>query len=104
MEVSTGEKIKIFKDTDADSYIRYIKDNLHFRATIKGEYIVIGKPYKVYHTTNYGKQIKEARRAKKMTREQLAELCGVRATTVLDWEMGRRQPLDWRTVQKVLEI
>lgn len=104
MEVSTGDKIKVFKDTDADSYIRYIKDTLHYRATLKGDYIIIGNPYKSYHTTNYGKQIKEARRAKKMTREQLAEACGVKATTVLDWEMGRRQPREWWVVQKVLEI
>ena len=104
MEFEEGEKIKVFKDTDIDSYIRYIKDTLHYRATLKGDYIIIGRPYKSYHTTNYGKQIKEARRAKKMTREQLAEACGVRATTVLDWEMGRRQPREWRKVQKVLEI
>lgn len=104
MELQEGDKIKVFKDTDSESYIRFIKDNLHFRAKLKGEYIIIGKPYKVYNTTNYGKQIKEARRAKKMTREQLAEACGVKATTVLDWEMGRRQPREWWVVQKVLEI
>ena len=104
MELQEGDKIKVFKDTEVDSYIRYIRDNLHFRATLKGDYIIIGKPHKVYNTTNYGKQIKEARRAKRMTREQLAEACGVKATTVLDWEMGRRQPREWWVVQKVLEI
>ena len=104
MDIKEGDTIKVFADTDTNSYIRYIREILHFRATLKGEYIVIGKPYKAYNTTNYGKQIKEARRAKKMTREQLAELCGVKATTVLDWEMGRRQPREWWVVQKILEI
>lgn len=104
MEVSTGDKIKVFKDTEVDSYIRYIRDNLHFRATLKGEYIIIGKPYKAYNTTNYGEQIKQARRAKRMTREELAKACGVTLQTEIDWEMGRRQPREWWTVQKVLEI
>ena len=104
MELQEGEKIKVFDNTDTESYIRYIKETLHFRATLKGEYIIIGKPYKAYNTTNYGKQIKEARRAKKMTREELAEKCGVKVKTVLDWEMGRTMPKQWWVVQKVLEI
>ena len=104
MELQEGEKIKVFDNTDTESYIRYIKETLHFRATQKGDCIIIGKPYKAYHTTNYGKQIKEARRAKKMTREELAEKCGVRVQTVWDWETGRTMPKEWQTVQKILEI
>ena len=104
MELQEGDMIKVFENTDSESYIRFIKDNLHFRAKLKGEYIIIGKPYKSYNTTNYGKQIKEARRAKKMTREQLAEACGVKVATVYDWEIGRKMPKEWRKVQKILEI
>lgn len=104
MEVSTGDKIKVFKDTDADSYIRYIKDTLHYRATLKGDYIIIGKPYATYNTTNYSKQIMEARKAKKMSRKELAELCGVREKTVIDWELWGVVPKNWEKVQKILEI
>ena len=101
MQIETGDKIRIFEDTQTDSYITLFRE-LGYNSHVQGKYIVIGKPYK--KSTNYGKQIREARLKKKMTREQLAEIMGVSVSTVYQWEWGRCRPRDWRKLQKELDI
>jgi len=104
MDIKQGDKIKIFKDTDVDSYLRYIRHYLQLKAEIKGGYIVVGEPRRTYNTTDYSKQIKDARKKKKLSRQQLAALCGVKEQTVFDWEVRGIVPREWRKVQKILEI
>ena len=101
MDLKEGDKIKIFPDTDVLQYLDYIKRS-GFRATREGNYIVIGKPYEYYRSTDYGNQIKKARRAKGWTRAELAEKCGVKEATVFGWEIGRKRPQEWQKVQRIL--
>lgn len=102
MELKTGDKIKIFPNTNISSYLAYIKSEEGFNARVENGYIVIGEPYEWNRTSHYGNQIKRARKKKGWTRKQLAEKCGVKESTVLDWEFGRRRPKDWKTVQRAL--
>lgn len=103
MTFETGDKIKIFPDTPVISYKNLIM-SYGFEAKVEEDYIVVGEFHKSYNTTNYGKQLKNARRAMKMTRAELAEKCGVTPLTVFDWEVGRRRPREWWKVQKILGI
>lgn len=102
MELKTGDKIKIFPETNTASYIAYIKSELGFNSKVEGGYIVIGEPYEWNRTSHYGNQIKQARKKKGWTRKELADKCGVKESTVLDWEFGRRRPQEWQKVQKIL--
>lgn len=102
MELKTGDKIKIFPDTNIPQYVSFVQSELGFNAKVKGGYIEIGEPYEWNRTSHYGNQIKRARKKKGWTRKELADKCGVKESTVLDWEFGRRRPKDWQTVQKAL--
>ena len=104
MEIKAGDNITIYTDTDVESYLRYIRHYLQFKAEIKGGYIVIGEPKKTYNPTNYSKQIMEARKKKKMSRKELADLCGVKEDAVFNWEMHGIIPKNWKKVQKILGI
>lgn len=102
MEVSTGDKIKVFPNTDVEVYINYIEVVKGFEAELDGEYIVVGEPYVKHIDTAYAKQIKFFRKLRHMSREELAEKCLVTEQTVLKWELGRCIPREWWRVQKVL--
>ena len=101
MELKEGDRIKIFPDTNIYTYMNFIKDS-GFRCHLEGNHIVVDKAYEWHRTSVYGKQIKEARKAKGWTRAELAEKCGVRESTVFDWELGTRRPQEWQKVQKIL--
>lgn len=101
MDLKTGDKIKIFNQEDIEKYLTLVK-RLGFRASRQGYYVVVGEPY--LYTTDYGKQIKTARRNKGMTRTELADAVGVKPKTVFEWEIGRKAPKEWRKVQKILGI
>lgn len=105
MDLNTGDKIRIFENTDVDSYRRFIKEQ-GFRARLKGDYLIIGEPYarSEKKSIEYGKQIRRARRDNSMTRQELADAVGVTTETVFKWEIGRQIPRDWKKVQKVLGI
>lgn len=104
MEVSTGDKIKVFKDTDVEAYINYIEIEKGFEAELDGDYIIVGEPYVKHIDTSYAKQIKFFRKLRNMSREELAEKCLVTEQTVWNWELGRCIPREWWRVQKVLRF
>lgn len=101
IKIETGDKIRIFENTQTDSYITLFRE-LGYNSHVQGKYIVIGKPYR--QSTNYGKQIKEARLKKGLTREEVAKIMGVTVNCVYCWEWGRTRPRDWKKLQKELDI
>ena len=100
-EFQTGDTIKIYPNTDIKVYKRMIND-AGFYARREGNLIIVGEPF--VKVPSYAKQIRSARIAKEMTRQQLAEVMGVSEYAVYDWEVGRHNPKDWRKLQKVLGI
>lgn len=100
-ELKTGDKIKIFKESDVQPYKDLCKHQ-GFKSHRKGNYIIVDEPF--LFTTNYGNQIKMARKKMGMSRNELADLMGVKPVTVLDWEFGRRMPQRWKELQKILGI
>ena len=101
MDIKEGDRIKVFPNTDIRTYLLYIK-KLGFNAKREGNHIIIGKPCEWYKSKDYGIQIKKARIKKGWTRKELAEKCGVKESTVFDWEIGRRRPMKWQKVQQIL--
>ena len=69
MELKTGDKIKIFPETNTASYIAYIKSEEGFNARVKDGYIVIGEPYEWNRTSHYGNHIKKTKKKKGWTRK-----------------------------------
>lgn len=52
---------------------------------------------------NFAEQLKEIRKSKKMTQEQLARLCNVSQGTVANWEKGKRTP-DIETMSMIADV
>ncbi len=104
MEINTGDRIKVFEDTDVEAYINYIEIEKGFEAELYGDYIIVGEPYVKHIDTSYAKQIKFFRKLRNMSREELAEACLVTEQTVWNWELGRTIPREWWRVQKVLRF
>lgn len=106
MDLSEGDRIKVFENTDVHSLIHYIRTQ-GFRAELHGEYILIIGRYKYQKElkgVQFGNWLKNARREKGLTREKFAEACGVSVRTVWDWEIGIRYPKDIWIVQRVLDL
>ena len=105
MDLNTGDKIRIFDNTNVRDLVKFIKDHEGFNVKIEKNYIVVGKPlrHKANATaTECGKQIRKARRDKGMTREELAEACGVCVKSVYEWEIGRKYPKNINKVKQIL--
>lgn len=107
MELYTGMKIKIFPETDTGAYKRMIKDH-GFKSTVYRDHIIVGGRYKKtkLDTLKLAELIKQKRKKKRLTREQLAEKLCITPGTVYEWEIGRKQPrkdvfVDLKTVLNI---
>ena len=89
--INEGMKIKIFEDTNIDAYKDLIND-LGFRCKLKGEYLIVGAPYKRQLKFAVGKSIKEARLNSGLTVEDVAKKVNVLRETVCNWEIGESIP------------
>jgi len=89
--ISEGMKIKVFEDTNIDAYKDLIND-LGFRCKLKGEYLIVGAPYKRQLKFAVGKSIKEARLNSGLTVEEVAKKVNVLYETVCNWEIGESIP------------
>ena len=84
-------KIKVFEDANIDAYKGLIND-LGFRCKLKGEYLIVGAPYKRQLKFAVGKSIKEARLNSGLTVEEVAKKVNVLRETVCNWEIGESIP------------
>ena len=89
--LNEGMKIKIFEDTDVRAYKDMVKD-MGFRCKQKGEYLIVGAPYKRQHKLAIGKSIKEARLNSGLSVEEVAKKVNVLYETVCNWEIGESTP------------
>lgn len=109
MTFFTGEKIKVFKETNTEAYIRVIRED-GFKVTQKGEYLIVGERYKrKYGKKDWGKldcignRIHSIRKQMYFTTEELAEEIGTKANTIEAWEEGRTIP-NGKTFERFLEF
>ena len=47
----------------------------------------------------FSERLKKARKNKKLTQKELAELCGLHYRTIQNWENGERRPANFKLVQ-----
>ena len=93
--MTTGDKIKIFPDTDVYSYILMIHDAGFNCSVKKGQYILIGSPRRMDFEDKraIGRKITDFMKEKKMSREELAEKLGIKNVyTIWNWQIGRTTP------------
>lgn len=106
MELKEGMRIKIFDNTNVESYRDLIK-SCGYRCQVYKTYIRIGEPLKVFYDNGMlGRLINRKRRAKKMTREDLSKVLLCSTGTIYDWEAGRRRPSNhfMKQLQEILNI
>lgn len=100
--LQSGMKIKIFPETDTRAYIEMI--SVHgFNSEVHHDYILIKERKKLYDEVKIGRLIRKKRIAKKIYREQLAEIIGVTEDTVRRWEFGMQTPKSAR-LEKIIEL
>lgn len=88
--MKTGDKIKMFEDSDVDAYMRLVACN-GFRPKFEDGYVIVGESYYGGEDKNLiGESLYKARRELKMDRKKFAELIGVTKSTVCNWERGIR--------------
>ena len=107
MKLFEGMIIKTFPDTDIRAYSRMIQEN-GFRPIVGENCIRVGKPY-LYNKieqSEFARLLRQKRKAKGITREELGQFLGVCYQTVFDWEVGRRIPRSetMRKLKNYLEI
>lgn len=93
MTLNEGMLIHIFPDTDAEAYVRMIRE-YGYRADVYRDHIRVGKPLKFrkLDTVKLSNLIRQKRMLKKMTMTDLANKLATRTETVFGWEMGRSIP------------
>jgi len=94
MNLFTGEKIKVFKETNTESYIRAIREE-GFKVTQKGEYLIIGERDKRRvrmkdwdKLESAGSRIRFIRKQMYFSPKELAKEIGTKANTIEAWEDG----------------
>ena len=93
MTLKEGMVIHIFPDTNADAYVRMIRE-YGYRAEVYKDHIRVGKPLKTrkYDTVKLGRLIRNKRKLQKKSVLDLAEQLQTCTETVHRWEMGRSRP------------
>lgn len=109
MTFFTGEKIKVFKETNTEAYIRVIRED-GFKVTQKGEYLIVGERDKrKYGNKDWdklesaGSRIRFIRKQMYFSPEELAEEIGTKANTIEAWEYGLTIPKG-KAFEKFLEF
>lgn len=90
--MKTGDKIKIFPDTDIYAYMMMIHDMGYQCKKIK-DFIIVGERYRLeIDHKEVARTIRHFRKRAKMSQKQLAEEIGVGIETVMNWEVGVSLP------------
>ena len=101
--MNTGDRIKMFSDSDVDAYMRLVACN-GFRPKFEDGYVIVGELYYGGEDKHLiGKSIYKARRELKMDKEEFAGMIGVTSTTVCNWERGYTIP-DATNRQRLKEL
>ena len=92
--MDTGDKIKIFPDTDTFSYMKMIHDAGFNCQVFKNKYILIKERRRLEFEDKreIGRKITEAMKEKGLSREDLAKAIGTKKDTVWNWQIGRSTP------------
>ena len=106
MSLYEGERIKIFPDTNIDSYIRWIRSQGYLCHVDINEIVVDEKAFKTIDKVALGKLINQKRTKKKITIGEFADIIQATPRTVFHWEIGRMQPREYfiEQIRDVLEI
>lgn len=104
MELRTGMKIKIFPETDAEAYVRMIKEH-GYTATIYRDHITIGMRRKTNELDKekLARLIRTKRRAAGKTREEVAAELHTVTKNIFEWEIGTKQPKK-ENLEKLIKI
>ena len=90
----TGMVIKVFEDTDIQSYVDYI-DKSGYYCEVQNDRIIVGKSKRnKYDAVELGRRLRLARCRMKLTRQDIAKRIWANPTTVGAWECGRNVPSD----------
>ena len=103
MNLKTGDKIKVFPNSNVNAYANMIREE-GFRCEREGEYLVVGEKYKDLEMAALPSTIKYARKRKGISQAQLAEMCEVTKQTVSNWKYGYTVPRDMDKVKEILEF
>ena len=105
--VYEGEVIKIFPNTDVESYRNWIVDQ-GFRCKVYSDRIEVGKRLKnrSFKPHELAELIYNKRTHKGYNRYKLAKMVGVTEEAVFNWEIARTQPKPKRIeiLKEVLDI
>ena len=86
--MKTGDRIKMFKDSDRKAYMRLVASN-GFRPRCEGSYVIVGEKYKEeVDKESIARSLLKARQKLKMDHGEFAALIGVSKVTVCNWERG----------------
>ena len=91
--MKTGDKIKVFEDTDVRAYINWVNSK-GFNAHYARGYIHIDETFTLSEKkkNKIAKSIRKAREKTGLSIEELANKVGVRDSTVFNWERGYSLP------------
>ena len=97
--MNTGDRIKMFSDSDALAYMR-LAASYGFRSSYKNGYVTVGKAYKdPIDKKTFAERIIRERKKLKLDQDEFAEYLGVSKTTIYNWELGNRLPGEYNRQQ-----
>ena len=101
--MNTGDRIKIFEDTNRLAYIDMIHD-MGFNCHVRRNFIIIGERRRMSEKDKreIGRKITKAMKEKNMSRDDVAKEVGVTSYTVWNWQLGRSVPSIFN--QEILKI
>lgn len=94
--MNTGDKIRIFPETDKNAYKDMIHD-LGFNCHIKGNFIIVDKRRRLTdeEKRSIGRKITKAMKEQNLSRKDLAERIQVNEATIWGWQLGRFSPSEY---------
>ena len=88
----SGMQIKIFENTDVQSYVDLVNKK-GYHCEVHSDRIIVGKSKRTkYDAVEMGKQLKLARCRAKLTRKDIASRVWTNPTMVGTWERGKHVP------------
>lgn len=97
--MNTGDRIKMFPDSDVDAYMRLV-ESYGFRSSYKNGYVTVGKAYNdPVDKKTFAERIIRERKKLKLDQNEFAEYLGVSKTTICNWELGNRLPDEYNRQQ-----
>lgn len=93
MKLKEGMTIRTFPETDVNAY-KLMIEREGFRAIVHSDYLEVGENIKklVINRETFPRELRTARKAAKLTRQELADKIGVSKDSVYAWEIGKRLP------------